>query len=540
MLIAVLALPALLLNLGFSPLTDDEGIRTLVALEMEYSGNYLTPTLFGEYYYNKPPLYNWLLAALFKLTGDQSEFTARLSTVMALLLFVYVIHLVVWYPLRKTAKENNWPPYWAWLPALAFLTCGRMLFWDSMLALIDTTFSLVMYVLFMWVYFTGRRQRWTWFFVGAYALAAAGFLLKGLPALVFLMLSMGAWLFWQRQWKRLFSPAHLTGSLFFIVPLAAYYTAYARHNSLAQALSTLFNESAKRTVLQYSIGDTILHVFSFPFEFIFHFLPWTLLVLYFLRRKSWQLIRQNDFIFWNALALGINIVPYWLSVEVYPRYLLMLVPLGYTVLFYAHLQQQGQGLHQAISKGAGVLCLLAAGAGVAPLFWKPLLVIPHFYLKTGLLTAGLATLGILAWKMEQARLLFFVAILLVVRLGYDLFLIPERNRVSCATAMRQESIAAAKLTEGKPVYALEYSLGFQPASGYYFTRETKRPLSVKFENFDTSALYLINPMTYPPNTYDTLATFKVRWKCRELVLGRINSTFLHWHKHIKAQQKQSK
>ena len=54
-----LLLPALLINLGILTFIDDEGIRSLVALEMKLSGNYITPTLNGEFYYNKPPLYNW-------------------------------------------------------------------------------------------------------------------------------------------------------------------------------------------------------------------------------------------------------------------------------------------------------------------------------------------------------------------------------------------------------------------------------------------------------------------------------------------------
>lgn len=540
MLIAVLAIPALLLNLGLAPLTDDEGIRALVAMEMHYNDNYITPTLFGEFYYNKPPLYNWLLAAFFELTGNQSEFTARLATVIALLIFVYLVQLSFWASLRKTATENKWPAFWHWMPALAFLTCGRVLFWDSMLALIDTCFSLVIYSLIMWLYLTGHRQRWRWFFAGAYGLAAIGFLLKGLPAVVFLALSLLTFLLWKKEHKKLLSTAHFLGSLFFILPVAAYYFAYANHNGLENVFGTLISESAKRTPIQYSLGETVAHFFTFPFEFAFHFLPWSLLALYLLRKNSWRLIRQNEFIFWNGLALGINIIPYWLSVEVYPRYLLMFVPLLYTVLFYLHFQQVGKSTPQLINKFFGLLCLLSIGAGLAPLLWPPLREIPHFFLKTGLLTGALLTVGRMGWRMEKARLLFFMAVMLLVRLGYDLFLLPERNRVMCATTMREQTIAAAKLTEGKPVYALEYSLGFQPASGYYFTRETKRPLSVKFENFDTSALYIINPMTYPPNTYDTLTTFKVRWKCQDLVLGHINSTFLHWHERAKASQKESK
>ena len=57
--ILVLLLPALLINLGLLTLINDEAIRGLVALEMQISGNYITPTLNGAFYYNKPPLYNW-------------------------------------------------------------------------------------------------------------------------------------------------------------------------------------------------------------------------------------------------------------------------------------------------------------------------------------------------------------------------------------------------------------------------------------------------------------------------------------------------
>jgi len=72
-IILVLLLPALLLRLGYMPHIDDEAIRALVALEMRWSDNWVTPTLHGDYYYNKPPLWNWLLALLFGMTGSEAE-----------------------------------------------------------------------------------------------------------------------------------------------------------------------------------------------------------------------------------------------------------------------------------------------------------------------------------------------------------------------------------------------------------------------------------------------------------------------------------
>ena len=70
---ALLVLPALLVNLGEQSLIGDEGIRSLVAFEMLESGDFIQPTLNGENYYKKPPLYNWILAAVFTLAGRADE-----------------------------------------------------------------------------------------------------------------------------------------------------------------------------------------------------------------------------------------------------------------------------------------------------------------------------------------------------------------------------------------------------------------------------------------------------------------------------------
>ena len=47
----------------------------------------------------------------------------------------------------------------AFVNALVFITCGRVLFWDSMLALIDICFSWVVFCLFLWVYHFGSREK---------------------------------------------------------------------------------------------------------------------------------------------------------------------------------------------------------------------------------------------------------------------------------------------------------------------------------------------------------------------------------------------
>ena len=92
---AALALPALLLHLGWQPLLVDEPIRALVSLEMHYSGQFFAPTLQGFPYYNKPPLFNWLLVSLYRLSGRTDEWIVRLPTVAALLLYCTAIWRVL-------------------------------------------------------------------------------------------------------------------------------------------------------------------------------------------------------------------------------------------------------------------------------------------------------------------------------------------------------------------------------------------------------------------------------------------------------------
>ena len=55
----------------------EEPRRALIALEMLYSGDYLTPTIMGELYFAKPPLFNWIIIVSAKLFGSFSEMAVR-------------------------------------------------------------------------------------------------------------------------------------------------------------------------------------------------------------------------------------------------------------------------------------------------------------------------------------------------------------------------------------------------------------------------------------------------------------------------------
>jgi 4-amino-4-deoxy-L-arabinose transferase-like glycosyltransferase len=87
-LLVALAASLLLFRLGAIPLLGpDEPRYARVAVEMQRAHEWVTPTLQGRAWLEKPPLYYWLAGVAFRWLGE-SEFAARLPAVMAALVLV--------------------------------------------------------------------------------------------------------------------------------------------------------------------------------------------------------------------------------------------------------------------------------------------------------------------------------------------------------------------------------------------------------------------------------------------------------------------
>jgi 4-amino-4-deoxy-L-arabinose transferase-like glycosyltransferase len=509
----LLLLPALLINLGLMTFIDDEGIRALVALEMKFSGNLITPTLHGEYYYNKPPLYNWLLLLFFELAGRANEFVARLPTVLCLLGFAGTIY----YYSRK-----HFSPQYAFLNAFFYITCGRVLFWDSMLGLIDTAFSWVIFTLFMVVYHEFKREGWLRLFLLSYLLAALGFLLKGLPAVVFQGITLVAWFTWQRRFWKLFSWQHLLGGLLFVLIVGGYYALYHTYNSLENVIPVLFSESSKRTVTYFGWWATVRHLFTFPFEMVYHFLPWSLMILYFLRRDIAAVLRQNDFVVFCLVAFLSNILVYWASPEVYPRYLLMLAPLIFTAYLHLHRQHEAERTWQyrTIHGLLFAVCLAAAAGAWALPFVERLSWLPLVPAKSVGLGVALLALCYGFWRAPKLRLLMTVLTLLVFRIGFNWFVLPDRNAHDYGDECRQTSILAGREFTSQPLYVYK-DTEMQITSSFYLTNEQGRILPRQQSGFDSASFYIIDPRAYPELDYEKLGDFRLRRDTLTFDIGKL-------------------
>ena len=445
-------------HLGLMPLdTGDEARRALVSLEMMLSGDYITPTLHGERYFNKPPLYNWLIISCYHLFGNYSSFALRFPMAVSLLgLGLAMVGFV-----RKYTNAAV-----AWGAALMTLTSGRILLYDSMLGLIEITFSLVTYTAMMLVFYYDQKRNYWLLYLTTYLLTAIGFLLKGLPPLAFQGLTLLGWFIYTRRFRLLFHPAHLAGIGVFVLITGSYYWAYFSRNAipLQDVAGVLFSESAKRTGLHFGWGATLLHLLTFPFELVYHFVPYTLLVVLLMRRDIGGSLRKNPFIAFNSLTFCLTILIYWVSPEVYGRYLIGLVPLLFTVLaylYYEHTYPLNRGRWWVERIWLVATVIVGVGAWTA-LFYPATRILPNVFWKTVLVSSLLLGLAYCMTQSSANRLGLMVAVLIVIRLGFNWFVLP--GRATKRQFYQASAEQAARLTLGHPLYGYKTTVGDGPAT----------------------------------------------------------------------------
>lgn len=84
----------MLFQLGSVPLLDpDEPVYAQTAIEMLANNDFISPRIYGDFWYDKPPMYYWLVAGMMKLFG-QGEIAARLPSAIFAILTVLAIYFI--------------------------------------------------------------------------------------------------------------------------------------------------------------------------------------------------------------------------------------------------------------------------------------------------------------------------------------------------------------------------------------------------------------------------------------------------------------
>ena len=513
-IIIALTIPALLINLGLLTYINDEAIRALVTLEMDYSGNFIVPTVNGSYYYSKPPLYNWLMHLSFTFFGRADEFTSRFPTIICLILFCYTIYRVN----KPHFKSIKYPI----LIALFFLTCGRIIFWDSFRGLIDIGFSWVIYSMFIIVYHFGTKRKYWHMYILAYSLGAIAYLLKGLPAFIFIGFTLSAYHYVDKSLKKIISLPHIIGGLVMVAILGGYYSLYDVYNESTSVVPGLLDQSTQRTPLRHGLWKTIKHIFSYPFENIFHFLPWSVLGVMFLRKNIWQIIKSNRYIHYVAVCFIANVIVYWISPGTYPRYILMLIPLIFTVLIYLY-SIEGEGwrlillrrLYQLVIIAVPFIALTVIGLDEVPQIegWK---------WKVSLLLVALVSLSIIYFKDPPYRPFFIVMLVLILRVGFNWFVMPIRQANDYGTLAKNQAIEIGKKYKSEKLGI--YKNGKLDHTGSFYIATQREAITYRNSEISDEDLYLIIDTSRHdiPENYEVVDTFRKRedWQLMYIVKSK--------------------
>lgn len=318
--LSLLLLYTLLLNLPYIHLREfqgEEGRRVIIALNMLNTGDWIVPYVEGVVYLKKPPMFNWLLAGIFKLTGNVSEVTARIPSVITAFLTALVLSL---FYKRLTKSES----VWFILPGIIFLTFSEVI-GKTIKSEIDVTFTLFVTIsLLAWFYFYEVRSRpvlaWTvgLFFVGI------SFLTKGVQAPVFFYSSVIPYMVFRKELKKCYSLSHLAGIFIFLFVVMLWLIPLASRVGLDNLMNIWWREIAVRQEPMRGDGFFI-HLVKFPFFYTIAYLPWIPLIGLWVRYRGSS---ENPFgLVKNAasfcfISLLFSVPVYWLIPGTILRYLL--------------------------------------------------------------------------------------------------------------------------------------------------------------------------------------------------------------------------
>ena len=110
-------------GLGSLAIKGEEGRRILPGITMLQTGNYLVPQVGGETYFRKPPLINWMVAGSFKIFGAQNEWTARMPSVICVLLVAVAF---VTLPRSSLGERGSTIAALMWLINAGIIEKGRL------------------------------------------------------------------------------------------------------------------------------------------------------------------------------------------------------------------------------------------------------------------------------------------------------------------------------------------------------------------------------------------------------------------------------
>lgn len=408
----ILYIVSVLINLGTLELAGEEPRRAMVSLDMLQSGNFIKPTLFGWDYYNKPPVFNWILSFSIWITGSASEFVLRLPSLVFYLLLAFFHYRI---------SRNFFPKKIALLSAFFLLTSGDIYFYGlANGAEIDIFYSLIVYLQAVSIFWFYTKQQCLKLYLFSYLFCVVGFLTKGFPSILFQSLTLLALCLYARSVKIIWRWQHLVGIFVFIAAIGFYALLYRRSGSPQRFFVNLLNEAFIKSAVGERSHKLIDKSLIYPLLLVQMAAPWSLFLLLLFKKIRYNLW-QNPFVRFSILFIVCNIWVYWFTGQPKMRYVYMFVPFACTIFahIYHRFTMEYPAQFNRLLKYLGLFFGLALlGVCILPFFEE--------VSATGTicLITALSVFLFYYFRIASERIWLFIAGLILLRYVYAILIIP--------------------------------------------------------------------------------------------------------------------
>ncbi|HEY6047145.1 MAG TPA: glycosyltransferase family 39 protein, partial [Pyrinomonadaceae bacterium] len=352
-LLLFLAIAAFYLyGLGFLPLVGpDEPRYAQIAREMYIRRDFVTPTLGGRPWFEKPPLLYWMMMGSYRLFGI-SEFSARLGPALCGL----ATAAFVWWIARRAVNsrpcddKNSEFPQWS---ALVFLSSlGAIIFSRAASFDIVLTMTLTGALASFFAWHTGRvagsqpRDRLLlafYFFIGLSLLA------KGLVGPVIGFTIIGVYFTLRREWSGTFLKSIWWGALIIVATAGLWYGPMIyRHGWL------FFNQF----IVQHHFARFFTNKYHHPQPFYFYLpilalfsVPWTVFLVGSVSSMQFRDLRDDSarsrLRQFSIIVIALVVLPFSLSGSKLAGYILPAMPAAALLiadrLTIFRLERRGEG-----------------------------------------------------------------------------------------------------------------------------------------------------------------------------------------------------
>jgi len=327
-------------GLGTGPMGDvDEAMHASTSKDMVLSGDWITPRYNGENFYDKPPLYNWLVAIAFLVFGF-SEFAARLP---AALLGTGCVMITYWLARRMFGPAAAFLSALVLATSAEYIILSRVVVHDISLAFFDTL-ALTLF----FIGYKSEQHRKPAFLVG-YAALGLAVLAKGPIGLAIPMMIIGLFLIYQRQLGFLKEMQIGWGVLIFLVVSAPWYILISLRNP----------DYTEYFFLKQNVGSFLSQQSRHPKPFYYYIpvlmgglFPWSLflpLAIYRAFRKRSAEI--GDGLIFALIWFGVVFIFFSMASSKLGTYILPLFPaasLLVGVLWYDLLYGSNRAVHKGV------------------------------------------------------------------------------------------------------------------------------------------------------------------------------------------------